>query len=157
MPLQRLAKILEECFQREGLKEKVREQKVLDAWGSLVGRGVAEVSRPLRVRNRVMHVQVTNSVWLQELQFHKKLIKEKVNGFAGEDFIRDLRFILGGATETRCEEENEECTEEKRRRDITSEERGRINEEISRIHDPELKEVLFRVFSKGVVSRKPGK
>ncbi len=157
MPLQPLAKILEECFQREGLKEKVREQKILGAWASLVGRGIADVSRPLRVRNRVMHVQVVNSVWLQELQFHKKLIKEKVNGFAGEDFIRDLRFILGQATETRSQEENEQYTAQKGTRDLTSDERRRINEEIDRIHDPELREVLFRVFSKGLVSRKPGK
>ncbi len=158
MPLQRLAKILDEYFQQEGLKEKVRDQKILDAWSLLVGTGVAEVSRPLRVRDRVLHVQVANSVWLQELQFHKKLIMEKVNGFAGENFIRDVRFILGGATErTQSEEKNPRDMGQKGTRGITSEERQRINKEIGRLPDPELREVFFRVFSKGLISGKAGK
>ncbi len=75
----RLGKILENCLSRVGLQQRIQEQKILDAWERMVGKAIAEMTEPVRVKNRVLQVKVTNSVWMHELQFHKKLIIQKLN------------------------------------------------------------------------------
>jgi hypothetical protein len=143
-----LGEILSDFLDQPVLRSRMREQKILDGWDRVVGRAVAEVTQPGRVRNRVLQIRVTNSVWVQELQFHKPLIIQKLNEFLGAPFLKDLRFVLG-EREPELGPKREEG-QGKRSRELAEEEKERIAKEVSRLPDPEMREALFRLFAKSL-------
>lgn len=147
-----LGDILSGCLNQPGLRSKMREQKILDAWDRVVGKAIKEVTQPARVRNRILQIRVINSVWMQELQFHKPLVIQKLNEFLGEPAVQDLRFVLGEReVEISLKKENEERGR-KAFRDLAQEERERIEKEVSRLPDQEMREVLSRLFAKALTS-----
>jgi len=109
---------------------------------------VKNVERVCKRVYRVLQIRVINSVWMQELQFHKPLIIQKLNEFLGDPFVQDLRFVLGGREEGVSPKAEE--GRGKKSRELTEEERERIEKEVSRLPDPEMREVLSRVFAKAL-------
>ena len=145
-----LGDILSGTLDQPGLRSRMQEQKILDAWDRVVGRAIAEMSQPARVRNHVLQIRVINSVWMQELQFHKPLMIRKLNEFLGGPLLQDLRFILG-EREGKLPPKGEEGRG-KESRELAEEERKRIEKEVSGLPDPELREVLSRLFAKGLTT-----
>ncbi len=149
-----LGDILGRYIDQSGLRPKIREQKVLVAWNQLVGEAIAEVTQPVRVRNGSLLIKVIHPVWMQELQFHKKLIIQKVNGFLGGPFLEDLRFVLG--EREAINPPRKEGPVQNRQRELGKEERERIAREVGGIRDGEIREALSRLFAKGLtMERKP--
>jgi hypothetical protein len=113
---------------------------------------VAEVTQPVRLRNRVLQVKVVSSVWMQQLQFYKKLIIQRLNEDLKESTIQDLWFFLGEKSQ------NGEKEGEQQRwisgRDLTQEEKERIEREVGKLRDPEMREIFSRMFAKGMVTEK---
>ena len=74
-----------------------QEYKLLDLkknWENLVGGQVAKVSEPVSIKNKVLTIEVKNSIWLMELKnFHKPLVEEKVKSFCGNDFCSVISFV----------------------------------------------------------------
>ena len=50
-----------------GLSNEIREQRVIAEWADLVGAKVAARTRPDRIVDRILYVEVATSAWLQEL------------------------------------------------------------------------------------------
>ena len=149
-----VGEILGRYLDQSGLRPRIREQRILDVWNQLVGEAIAEVTQPVRVRNRSLQVKVTHPVWIQQLQFHKKLIIQKVNDFLGGPFLQELRFVLG----ERDEVESPQIDRGGRypQRELRKEEQERIAQEVSGIHDGEIRDALFQLFAKGLTAeRKP--
>ncbi len=153
-----LGDILSGYLNQPGLRSKMREQKILNAWDQVVGKAIAEVTQPSRVRNHILQIRVINSVWMQELQFHKPFMIQKLNELLGDPALQDLRFVLGEREEKIPLKREEEWR--KTFRELAEEERERIKKEVSRVPDPEMREVLSRLFAKGLTrlrGEKPGK
>jgi hypothetical protein len=150
-----LGKILENCLCRAGLQQRIHEQRILDAWEPMVGKAIAEMTEPIRVRNRVLQVKVINSVWMHELQFRKKLIIQKLNEWAGDPGVQDLWFFIGEKGSGKAvPSEGGKNKRERQARDLSREEKDRIEREVSHLDDPEMREILWRVFSKGLTCDK---
>lgn len=149
-----LGEILRVYLNQPGLRWRMREQKILDVWDRVVGEAISEVTQPGRVRNRVLQIRVINSVWMQELQFHKPLIIQKLNEFLGAPFVQDLRFVLGEKKQELSPKGKE--GRGKKTRELAEEERERIEKEVRRLADPEMREVLSRLFAKALKTRREG-
>ena len=153
-----VGEVLENFLSRSGLKRRVQEQKILDSWERVVGKTVAERTEPIRVQNRVLQVKVDSSVWMQQLQFMKGLIIQKFQQQMGGNFLQDLRFFIGEMKPTA-----EGKREEKKQGmngptgAIKEEERKRIEKEVERVQDPEMREIISRVFIKGQAARRDSK
>ncbi len=146
---------MENFLIRSGLSRRIQEQKILDSWEKAVGEIVAERTQPMRVKNQVLQVKVSNSVWMQQLQFMKEMIIQRLHEEIKNNFLRDLRFFVGeiDLSERKGKEEKEE--ELKRQMPGLSEvEKGRIEKEVAAIRDPEIREIIARVFSKGLTVEK---
>jgi predicted nucleic acid-binding Zn ribbon protein len=149
-----LGEIIEHFLKNSGLKRRIQEQRVLDSWEETVGDAIAERSQPVGVRNRVLHVKVSSSVWMQELQFLKGLILEKLRHQRGNHFLQDLRFFLG---EMEPSDGRAKKNEEKKGEPswgLTREEREQIQKALSEVRDPEMREILSRVYAKGIIAGK---
>jgi hypothetical protein len=60
-----------------------------------VGKSVALNAQPRSIHNRILFINVSHSTWIQQLQFLKSTLIEKINSYLGESLIEDIRFKLG--------------------------------------------------------------
>jgi hypothetical protein len=87
--------ILEKTLKGLEIDLPIRTYSILRAWKEIVGEAVAGQTQPRAVRNRILFIDVSHSTWIQQLQFLKPTLLEKINAFLGEAHIQDIRFKLG--------------------------------------------------------------
>jgi predicted nucleic acid-binding Zn ribbon protein len=88
--------VLPKLMQKLGLKERLRESEVIDAWSSIVGEFIAAHSAPVALREGVLYVRVLQPSLHYELdRVAKTEILRKLKQRFGIKTIRDLRFRLG--------------------------------------------------------------
>ncbi len=84
---------LNELISNLGIENKINESQAINLWPIMVGKNIAEVSQAERVENKILFVHVTNSVWRNELLFHKEKIIERLNKKIGKRIINDIKFF----------------------------------------------------------------
>ena len=83
-------------MQKLGLKERLRESEVIDAWSSIVGEFIAGHSAPVALREGILYVRVLQPSLPYELErIAKTEILRKLKRRFGGKTIRDLRFRHG--------------------------------------------------------------
>lgn len=71
-----------------------------EVWDEAVGEAIARKARPTRIQHGRLFVTVSNSVWMQELQFSKARMKDAVNRKLGEPVVKDIFFVVGRVRDT---------------------------------------------------------
>jgi predicted nucleic acid-binding Zn ribbon protein len=88
--------LLPKLMQRLGLRERLRESEVIEAWGKIVGEFIAAHSAPVALREGVLYVRVLQPALHYELeQVSKTEILRKLKQRFGGKTIRDVRFRVG--------------------------------------------------------------
>jgi predicted nucleic acid-binding Zn ribbon protein len=88
--------LLPKLMQKLGLKERLRETEVIDAWSSIVGEFIAAHSAPVALREGVLYVPVLQPSLHYELErVAKSEVLRKLKQRFGARIIRDIRFRLG--------------------------------------------------------------
>jgi predicted nucleic acid-binding Zn ribbon protein len=88
--------LLPAVMQKLGLKERLHESEILQAWQSLVGDFIAGHSCPISLREGILYVHVLQPALHYELdRISKPEILRKLKKRFGGKIIRDLRFRLG--------------------------------------------------------------
>ncbi len=81
-----------------GLAERFWEHELLEEWPALVGKQVAEHTRPGGFRAGSLTIYVDHSSWLHELQrFSEPALRKNLQKRFGASKIRRLRFQLDPA------------------------------------------------------------
>lgn len=90
------ADVLPNLMKRLGLKERLHETEVLEAWSKIVGDFIAAHSAPVALREGVLYVRVLQPALHYELEQVAKIdILRKLKQRFGGRVIRDLRFRFG--------------------------------------------------------------
>ena|SRR5437899_3475146 len=90
------ADVLPKLMQRLGLKERLHETEVLEAWSKIVGEFIAAHSSPVALREGVLYVRVLQPALHYELEQIAKIdIVRKLKQRFGGKIIRDVRFRVG--------------------------------------------------------------
>lgn len=93
---ERIGDLIGPLLKKLGLERRVREARIVNDWERIVGRKIADHSKPVGIRGRTLLVNVDSSVWLSELSsFFKKSILERVNEELDEKRFKDIRFRIG--------------------------------------------------------------
>ena len=88
--------VLPKLMQRLGLRERLHETEVIDAWSKIVGEFIAAHSAPVALREGVLYVRVLQPALHYELeQISKSEILRKLKQRFGGKTIRDIRFRIG--------------------------------------------------------------
>jgi predicted nucleic acid-binding Zn ribbon protein len=83
-------------MQRLGLRERLRETEVIDAWPKIAGDFIAAHSAPVALREGILYVRVLQPALQYELeQISKSEILRKLKPRFATKTIRDLRFRVG--------------------------------------------------------------
>src|ERR1700739_3659503 len=90
------AELMPRLMQRLGLRERLRETEVIDAWSKIVGDFIAAHSAPVALREGVLYVRVLQPALHYELEQVSKIdILRKLKQRFGGKTIRDIRFRVG--------------------------------------------------------------
>ena len=90
-----LRSILEETLKALEIEAPLKAYSIFGAWKEIVGEPIALQTQPRSIRNQILFIDVSHSTWMQQLQFLKPTLLEKINTFLGEPHIQDIRFRLG--------------------------------------------------------------
>ena len=90
------AEVMPKLMQRLGLRERLHETEVIDAWSKIVGEFIAAHSAPVALRQGILYVRVLQPALHYELeQISKREILRKLKQRFGGKAIRDVRFRIG--------------------------------------------------------------
>ena len=90
------ADLVPKLMQRLGLKERLHETEVIEAWANVVGEFIAAHSAPVALREGVLYVRVLQPALHYELEQVSKIdILRKLKKRFGTKTIRDIRFRVG--------------------------------------------------------------
>jgi predicted nucleic acid-binding Zn ribbon protein len=143
---QSIRSILEDTLKALEIDVPVKTYSILGAWDQIVGESVAEHSQPRSIRNRILFIDVSHSTWMQQLQFLKPTLLEKVNGFLGEPLIQDIRLKLGKISRTIAAPSKTHSLEHEKLDKGTLK---RIESILEEIEDKEVQKSLHEVLIKG--------
>jgi predicted nucleic acid-binding Zn ribbon protein len=90
-----VADVLTEVLQRVDPEQQMRAYRIWSFWNDEVGATIARRTQPARFRNGILFVTVATHSWMQELQFMKDTIRDKLNARLGAELVRDIFFISG--------------------------------------------------------------
>jgi len=138
--------VLEGILKSLEIETPLRAYSILGVWKDLMGEPIALQTRPRAIRNRILFVDVSHPTWIQQLQFLKPQLIEKVNAFMGERFIEDIRFKLGKTDQTPPPSKSDAWKEE----EVDKETLTRMETFLQRVEDGEIKGNLRNVLIKGV-------
>jgi hypothetical protein len=143
---QSLRSILEKTLKNLEIDIPLKTYSILGAWNEIVGESVGVQTQPRSIRNRILFIDVSHSTWMQQLQFLKPTLLEKVNSFLGEPLIQDIRFKLGKISQTiPAPPKTPSLKDEKLDKAILN----RIENLLQEIDDKEVRKNLYEVLIKG--------
>jgi predicted nucleic acid-binding Zn ribbon protein len=94
-PIDRVGEVLGNSLKRLDLSYRLSEYGVWPVWDEVVGKTIAVNAQPEKIRNGTLFVKVSSSVWMQQLQFMKEMIAEKLNHRLNREVVKNIFFVVG--------------------------------------------------------------
>jgi predicted nucleic acid-binding Zn ribbon protein len=88
--------VLTAALARLPVARQLADHAVWVHWDAVVGPTIARHARPHRLRRGVLFVAVDSPEWMQELQFLKPELRERLNARLGRPALREIFVILAG-------------------------------------------------------------
>jgi predicted nucleic acid-binding Zn ribbon protein len=150
--LDRLSYTLGSMLKARGLGSRLSEYRVFGLWEKTVGPVIARHAQPQAVRGKKLTLVVDSPAWMQQLSLLKPEIMEKVNSILGKKTINDITLRLGEVESQAAPPEEPPV-----RSVLNQDERGKIEDYVRGISDPDTREAVRRVIEKDFLSRKQGR
>jgi len=144
--LQPIHSILEKTLKALEIDVPLKSYSIWGAWKEIVGESVALQTQPRSIRNRILFIDVSHSTWMQQLQFLKPTLLEKINAFLGEPHIQDIRFKLGKISPTIQAPSKPHLLEDEKLDQATL---NQIESIVQKIEDGDVRKGLREVLIKG--------
>jgi hypothetical protein len=93
--IDRVGEVLGNSLKRLDLSSRLDEYGVWPIWNDVVGKTIAVNAQPEKIRNGTLFVKVTSPVWMQQLQFMKEMIAEKLNQRLKREIVKNIFFVVG--------------------------------------------------------------
>jgi hypothetical protein len=140
----RIGGLLDWVCKELDLQAGLKAYKVFEVWDEVVGATIAKKAKPEMLRNRVLIVKVSSSPWIQELQFMKEQIKEKLNDRLGEKLIDDLFFEIG-KVQLNKESHTNQSSGEWLELSLPQQELREVENSLKGLKDPDLSLIIKRI------------
>jgi hypothetical protein len=146
-PMERLGDVLDQSLQRLDLMAQIEAYGIWPVWDEVVGKPIARNAQPEKIRNGTLFVKVSSPVWMQQLQFMKDLLAEKINQRLRAEVVRNIFFVVGTLTVSEADPDGEPAH-------AAVESEVKIDEQfLDSIEDPDLREA-FRKLLRSYARRK---
>ncbi len=99
MAFEKIFDILKRAADRyPALQQRINEAEAFALWDKAVGPIIAKNSRPIRVQNKTLCVEVDHPAWQSELHHRKAQILAALNRNQSTPLIEDLQFFSSRKT-----------------------------------------------------------
>jgi predicted nucleic acid-binding Zn ribbon protein len=88
----KIGAVLDALISDLGIEEKVTQYQIVELWEDVVGERIAKVTKAHKMQDRVLFVQVGDSVWRNELSMMKLQIIKMLNERVKRDLVDDIVF-----------------------------------------------------------------
>lgn len=130
-----------------GIESSMKLAVIKKKWHNLFNEPLSSHMLPCKLSEGEMLLNVDSPVWLQELNYFKKDIIEKLSPYG----IRDVRLKLGRVSKRK---ESEGSGKWIKIKTLTPEELSYIDKTVSQIDDEELREAVVRTMEKAIISNR---
>jgi hypothetical protein len=137
-----------------GLDERLQQYKALIIWNDVVGPQIAARTRPVRIRDNILEINVDQPAWMQQLQLMKPKILARLNAELGKATIRDL-YLKRGKVDLHPDKPAEPPPAW-RMVQLDSKEKQQVADLLSAVQDSELKEEMEKFLQKQMRLLKAG-
>ncbi len=72
------------------IKPHLFEKKVETAWSEIMGPWIKKETSAIKLRDKQLILSITSAALRQELHYSREQIKDRINKFLGEDYIREV-------------------------------------------------------------------
>src|ERR671918_2721601 len=140
--VERLGEVLDKSLKRLELSSQLDQYGIWPIWNDVVGKPIARNAQPEKIRNGTLFVKVTSPVWMQQLQFMKEMIAEKLNQRLGGELVKNIFFVVG-----RIDPDIEPDEAKPQPAQATQLENSRVDVDeafLESVKDPEIRQVFKR-------------
>jgi len=89
---QPLSDILKEYIKEVQIEHKLKEVDVVESWENLLGKTIANYTRNIYIRKKILFVEISSSVVKNELFMMREEIRRKMNEKSGEEIVKTIIF-----------------------------------------------------------------
>jgi len=150
---QRIGDILPKVLKKRKIPVHTRDHRLSDAWNKAVGPIISGNTRANNVKGDTLFVKVSNSTWMQQLQFMKQDIIDKVNAVLKDQTIKNIYFSIGDVSPAPLKN-GQKQTPDFNQYPLRERDRKLIEESIASVPDEELKSILKQVMTKEIINRR---
>ncbi|MEN8133960.1 MAG: DUF721 domain-containing protein [Thermodesulfobacteriota bacterium] len=87
--------LMGELFANRDWQQHLDRNRIFEFWSEAVGKDIAAHAQPKLIRGKVLWVNVTDSIWMQQLHLMKEHLRQVINERLGGDVeVSDIRFNL---------------------------------------------------------------
>jgi len=133
---------LERSLRDLGLQKRLKTEQLTVLWPKLVGPTVAKIAYPAQFRSGTLFIDVTDSVWMQELKFQEAELIGRLNETFGEALVRRLFFQLARIPPPEVNPQTETKIAPPAVRPLDPQQELALEHEVAGVRDPQLREVL---------------
>jgi hypothetical protein len=145
--VKRVDSLLRPLVREFGIESGIRFIEVKKNWHTLFNEPLSCHMVPHKMTEGVILLHVDSPVWLQELNYFKKDIIEKLSPYG----VKEVRFKLGQVSKRTG---TEVCNQSFRLNTLAPEEVSYIEKTVSQIIDEELRGTVRRTIEKAISSKK---
>lgn len=131
----------------------VQDHHLSNAWNNAVGPIIAGNTRVHKIKGDTLFIKVSTSTWMQQLQFMKHEILEKIKSSMGNQTINNIYFSIGDIHATVPKKE-QQVPPGDNQHIIKDRDKKIIEKSIESLGDEELRTILKRVMTKEIINRR---
>ena len=126
--------------------------KMKACWADIIGNNNAKHCSPVKLERRILTLEVDSSVWSNQFVYYKNQFIRQINVFMGNDYVKDIRFVLGKSFKKRYrnpDNNKKRAIEEKLLiPPVTAEEKKGLEQKFSHISNEKVKNAIISVEEK---------
>lgn len=90
-----LGQVLQNALKASNIDIDLGLYRLWQHWDDLVGPAIARNARPAAIKGNLLLVNVSSAPWMQQLQYLKGELTQKLNGAFDQEIVTDIRFQIG--------------------------------------------------------------
>lgn len=79
-------------LREEGLESPLNEYRLIQAWETVLGKGIARYTGQMYIKNQTLYVHLTSPALRQNLQMSRQSLVKRLNEAVGAQVIVDIVF-----------------------------------------------------------------
>ncbi len=136
-----ISKVLPGLIREKGWEVQVDLHSLFLDWQDILGE-MADHAEPEKIVKNVLFVQVENSAWIQQLQYHKIEMLERLNAQLRLSRLSDIKFSLAVQKQKEIKEKKSGI----RFVPPSQDEQDAFRQQIETIEDEKIRESLMRIW-----------